>query len=152
RSDGVSTTFTSGIGRSSSHSAADACRSASTSTTGVWPRDAATAARYTAVVVLPTPPLRFVTTTFTGRTSLLRPVDADDVCPLARGTSPNPEPLGRLERRLRRCRLASGQLERRAVRRPRTAPCCRDGPWSRDRDRQLGRGIMVCVAGRTWRR
>src|SRR5689334_4523297 len=63
RSDGASTTSTPSRGRASSHSAEEPCRSASTRTTGSYPRSRAAAARYTDVVVLPTPPLMFDTTT-----------------------------------------------------------------------------------------
>ena len=66
RSDGASSIVTPSNGRSSSHSAEEACRSVSISSTGSYPVATAAAERYTAVVVFPTPPLRLETTTFTG--------------------------------------------------------------------------------------
>src|SRR5229473_3541460 len=64
RSDGASRTVTPSTGRSSSHSAEEACRSASISSTGSYPLATAAAARYTDVVVFPTPPLTLETRTF----------------------------------------------------------------------------------------
>src|SRR6266511_2168053 len=64
RSDGASTIVTPSTGRASGASAADACRSASISSTGSYPLATAAADRYTEVVVFPTPPLTFETTTF----------------------------------------------------------------------------------------
>ena len=54
----------------SNHSAEDPCGSASTRRPGRGPGSAATAARYTAVVVLPTPPLTLLTTMFIARDPL----------------------------------------------------------------------------------
>src|SRR5512144_498261 len=59
RSEGASTTCTPLSGASSSHSAAVACGSASMRSTG--PASWSRAARYTAVVVFPTPPFTFTT-------------------------------------------------------------------------------------------
>ena len=66
RTDGPSTSSTPSSGSASYHSAVEPWGSASTSSTGPRPRRAATAARYTAVVVLPTPPLTLLTTMFIG--------------------------------------------------------------------------------------
>src|SRR3974390_1328977 len=64
RTEGPSTSSTPSMGSVSYHSAVAPWGSASTRTTGSRPRRAAAAARYTAVVVLPTPPLTLLTTRF----------------------------------------------------------------------------------------
>src|SRR5271165_618461 len=64
RTEGPSISSTPSKGSVSYHSAVDPWGSASTSRIGPRPRCAATAARYTAVVVLPTPPLTLLTTMF----------------------------------------------------------------------------------------
>src|SRR5580692_3342030 len=66
RTDGPSINSTPSSGSASYHSAVEPWGSASTSNTGPRPRRAAAAARYTEVVVLPTPPLTLLTTMFIG--------------------------------------------------------------------------------------
>src|ERR1700685_4260133 len=66
RTDGPSMSSTPSIGSTSYHSAVEPWGSASTSSTGPRPRRAAATARYTEVVVLPTPPLTLLTTMFIG--------------------------------------------------------------------------------------
>src|ERR1700722_10506518 len=66
RTEGPSISSTPSSGSTSYHSAVEPWGSASTSSTGPRPRRAAAAARYTEVVVLPTPPLTLLTTMFIG--------------------------------------------------------------------------------------
>ncbi len=74
RTLGPSIRSTPSRGSASNHSAVEPWGSASTRTTWAWrPRSDAAAARYTDVVVLPTPPLTLLTTMFTGRPLLFDP-------------------------------------------------------------------------------
>src|ERR1700722_4257592 len=87
RTEGPSMSSTPSKGSMSNHSADEPWGSASTSRTGPLPRRAATAARYTAVVVFPTPPLTLLTTMFIAPDPLASPMSGHTVPAVPDGRS-----------------------------------------------------------------